>query len=128
MKTSILVAFATLLGPCIAVPAARSNTHSLHEKRDGVPIEWSKRSRAHAANVLPVRIGLRQRNLEHAERYIEDVSNPSSPNFGKHWTAEQVANTFAPLKETTDQVTEWLATSGVNRDRITFSKGMLDYQ
>ena len=52
-----------------------------------------------------------------------DISNPSSPNFGKHWSAEKVANTFAPARETTDKVIKWLKESGISEDRMSHSKG-----
>lgn len=43
--------------------------------------------------------------------------------IGKHWTAEQVANTFAPHQETKDAVTDWLIESGIDRSRLSFSTG-----
>jgi hypothetical protein len=63
-------------------------THSVHEKRDALPVAWTKHSRAARDAVLPVRIGLKQRNLEHADRFLEDVSDPDSPNFGKKHTLD----------------------------------------
>ncbi|KAF2232132.1 subtilisin-like protein [Viridothelium virens] len=120
--SSILVAVATLFSAA-AVAAPSNIKHLLHEKRDGNPHHWGKRSRAPSTGILPIRIGLRQRNLENAEEYIKDVSDPSSANFGKHWSAEKVANTFAPARETRDGVTDWLISSGINRDRITYSTG-----
>ncbi len=44
-------------------------------------------------------------------------------SIGKHWSAEQVANTFAPSQETKNAVTEWLAKSGIDLTRITYSTG-----
>lgn len=58
-------------------------SHVLHEKRDGMPMAWTKHSRAPKDTVLPVRIGLSQRNLEHSDRFLEDISDPDSPNFGE---------------------------------------------
>lgn len=83
--TKVLTALLFLGVLSIAVPSAASS-HSLvlHEKRSGLPQHWQKRSRAYSDFILPVRIGLRQQNLEHAERYLLDVSDPSSANFGVH--------------------------------------------
>ncbi|KAI1177804.1 peptidase S8/S53 domain-containing protein [Nemania sp. FL0916] len=106
----------------LAAPSP-SKGHVLHEKRDGKPHLWEKRDRAARSQVLPIRIGLRQRNLENAERYIYEVSDPHSPNFGTHWTAEQVANTFAPSTTTKNAVLNWLVDSGIELPRITLSKG-----
>ncbi|KAI9689385.1 MAG: hypothetical protein M1822_010036 [Bathelium mastoideum] len=120
--SSILVAVATLFS-AVTVAAPSNTKHVLHEKRDGNPHHWGKRSRALSDDVLPIRIGLRQRNLENAEEYIKEVADPKSPNFGKHWSAEKVANTFAPTQQTKDGVTDWLVSSGIDRSRISFSTG-----
>ena len=69
------------------------------------------------------RIGLKQRNLENLSKHVEDVSDPDSPNFGRHWSAEKIANTFAPLKETSEQTVQWLINSGVEASRIKHSTG-----
>jgi hypothetical protein len=57
-------------------------SHTTHEKRNTSLIAWKKDSRASKAEVLPVRIGLTQRNLEHGDRFLHDISDPDSPNFG----------------------------------------------
>lgn len=53
-----------------------------------------------------------------------DVSHPDSPNFGKHWSAKQVAETFAPSKEAVESVLQWLAESGITGDRVRQSQGL----
>lgn len=95
----------------------------VHEKRNGHPHEWTKRDRAHADQILPIRIGLQQRNLHLADEYLSDISDPRSPNFGKHWSAEKVAKTFAPSQEATGGVTKWLQDSGIHASRLSFSAG-----
>ena len=70
---------AGLVGLAAAVP---SETHAVHEKRDAAPFAWKRHSRAVKEQVLPIRIGLKQRNLEHADRFIQDVADPDSPNYG----------------------------------------------
>jgi tripeptidyl-peptidase-1 len=55
----------------------------VHEKRNALPVAWTKHSRAPKDTILPVRIGLTQRNLEHSDRFLDDISDPESPNFGK---------------------------------------------
>jgi tripeptidyl-peptidase I len=62
--------------------AAPSETHAVHEKRHAAPFAWKRHSRAVKEQVLPIRIGLKQRNLEHADRFIQDVADPDSPNYG----------------------------------------------
>jgi hypothetical protein len=104
--------------------SAPTTSHVLHEKRNDSPqTPWKRHSRAQGHEVLPMRIGLKQRNLEHAERYIDDIANPSSPNFGKHWSAEKVAEVFAPEKDTSNGVMNWLTTSGIDAKRLKYSTG-----
>ncbi len=43
--------------------------------------------------------------------------------IGKHWSAEKVANTFAPAKKTQDGVAEWLVEFGIDAERHTYSTG-----
>ncbi|CAE7195937.1 hypothetical protein P3342_009989 [Pyrenophora teres f. teres] len=99
------------------------STHTIHERRDALPAAWTKHSRAPRDAVMPVRIGLKQRNLEHGDRFLHDISDPDSPNFGKHWTAQQVANMFTPHPETSDATLEWLHSSGIDRTRVKHSHG-----
>lgn len=123
--------------------SAPSATHIVHEKRDALPVAWTKHSRAQKDVIVPVRVGLKQRNLEHSDRFLEDISDPDSPNFGKlaptaiaygpltinpgkHWTAERVANTFAPHPEASETTLDWLHASGINKKRIKHSVGGLN--
>ena len=70
--------------------------------------------------LLPVRIALAQSNLDDGEHLLLDVSNPQSPNYGKHWTAEEVAEYFKPSDETVATVRQWLVEfGGIDSDSIT---------
>lgn len=72
-------AITTLAGLAAALPHV---SHVVHEKRDGLPVAWDKHSRADADLTIPVRIGLKQRNLEEGARLLHDISDPDSANFG----------------------------------------------
>lgn len=50
-----------------------------------------------------------------------DVSHPDSPNYGNHYTAEQVKEMFKPSQESVDAVTDWLESEGIDRDRMKLS-------
>jgi tripeptidyl-peptidase-1 len=82
MRSSILLAAGVCFAGCFAAPTTDHGPFELHEKRDGAPHQWTKRTRALPEEILPVRIGLTQNNLHRAEEYILDVSDPLSPNFG----------------------------------------------
>ena len=59
----------------------------------------------------------------------DNSSHPESPNYAKHWTAEQVAAKFAPSEKSVDAVRGWLVASGISAERIAQSqnKGWLAF-
>ncbi|MCJ1325415.1 hypothetical protein MMC10_002078 [Thelotrema lepadinum] len=67
---------------------------------------------------MPVRIGLSGSNLERGYEYLMDVADPASPNYGRHWTPEEVSQTFAPSKAALNNTTTWLQDSGIASNRI----------
>lgn len=46
-----------------------------------------------------------------------DISDPTSPNFGKHWTSQQIHEIFSPTPEAVASVREWLNSSGIPNHR-----------
>lgn len=122
-----LTTLAVLVACVAAIPAP--STHAVHEEREHNPSRWVKRAKTPGAAVLPVRIGLSQRNLDNGDALLMDVSDPASPNYAKHWTPEQVVEHFAPTDETVEAVKEWLHSSGINPGRIAHSdsKGWLAF-
>jgi tripeptidyl-peptidase I len=56
-------------------------------------------------------------------------SHPSSPNYGRHWTSEKVAQTFAPDEDTITHVKNWLVSAGISPKRIrqSINKGWLTF-
>lgn len=56
-------------------------------------------------------------------------SDPLSPNYGKHWTAGQVHDMFAPSEASVARVRTWLEESGIARHRVVHSdnKGWLAF-
>lgn len=62
-----------LAAAAFTVAAPAPVTPVLHEKRESAPRTWVKRSRVDPTAVLPVRIGLRQRNLESGPTLLNEV-------------------------------------------------------
>lgn len=63
----------------LALPAAVP--HVVHEKRLINSNKWAVRDvKLNPRTTLPVRVGLKQRNLEHGHDFLMDVSHPSSSN------------------------------------------------
>lgn len=48
-------------------------------------------------------------------------SNPSSDNYGKHWTPEQILDHFRPHEDTISSVKKWLISSGISGHSIKLS-------
>jgi len=129
MHFSSLVVASALVAAAAASPID-SSPHTVHEKRDVIPAGWEKRDALDRRAILPMRIGLAQSNMDKGHLWLEEVSSPDSKKYGKHWTAKEVAEAFAPSKETVDAVTAWLASSGINPSRIKQSQGLnwLDFE
>ncbi|SMR49506.1 unnamed protein product [Zymoseptoria tritici ST99CH_3D1] len=74
-----------------------------------------------------MRIGLMQSNLETAEGYLMAVSHPGSPNYGNHWTADEVHEMFAPEDQAVQDVVAWLNNAGVGNVVHSDNKGWLAF-
>ena len=115
MLSTILTLGAIVVG---ALGAPTEVRHIQHEKRSAPPDGWAQHSKLDASHVLPMRIALTQSNLDKLDEILMEVSHPTSDKYGKHWTPEQVAETFAPRPETIEVVKEWLKSSGIGEDRV----------
>ncbi|KAG6902424.1 hypothetical protein C0995_000350 [Termitomyces sp. Mi166 len=120
-------ALASFLAICLAAPP-RTSHHVVHETRAVDPVDWRIVRRLEHDKVLPMRFGLRQRNLDRIEEMLMAVSHPESPTYGQHWTPSDVVKTFAPSGDTIAAVANWLADAGIARERLrlSVSKGWID--
>jgi tripeptidyl-peptidase-1 len=116
-----LVALAAVVAAAAAAP---SSVHVRHEKRDGIPDGWVKHSSMHRTSMMPMKVALRQGNLDKLDGYLMDVSSPDSTNYGKHWSHEAIAEAFAPSQETVKAVTEWLESAGIAPSRVSQSQSL----
>ncbi|CAK7270742.1 hypothetical protein SEPCBS119000_004242 [Sporothrix epigloea] len=98
------------------------DTHVLHERQ---PSSWARRwepaTRAPSDAILPMRIGLKQRKVDDGHNKLMAISDPNSPEYGKHMTAEEVIAFFAPHRSTVEVVVDWLTSAGIHIDRISQS-------
>ena len=109
----LIISVCGLAAGVAAAPTSKGK-HVVHERRGLAPTRWENLGKVNGEMLIPLKIALTQNNLDKAEEYLMDVSHPESPNFGKHWTAKQIAETFAPSQETADVVKEWLAEAGIS--------------
>jgi tripeptidyl-peptidase-1 len=119
MQSWLLVLWSSLLIMAAAKPSL--SPYVLHEKRHHVPDGWRHDRKHHHAAVLPLRFALTQPNIDNMGQYLEDVSDPDSPNYGNHWSMEKVAEVFAPSPETIAIVRSWLNNHGFAYERIRLS-------
>ncbi|CAA7266125.1 unnamed protein product [Cyclocybe aegerita] len=110
-----------LVGAALAAPALHS-THVLHEKRAAEPRGWTLTRRLESGKILPMRFGLVQQNLHKIEDMLMLASLPSSPKYGKHFTPQEIVDTFAPSRETISAVTDWLVEAGLAPERLRLSQ------
>lgn len=99
MKLSVLVVIGGLLAQASAAPAAPATVpYVVHEKRDTQATKWSRSTvKLPRDAIIPISIGLTQRNLKKGYEVLMDVSHPDSPNYGKHWSHQKVPIKLLPL-------------------------------
>ncbi|RDW79067.1 S53 family peptidase [Aspergillus mulundensis] len=114
---------ATVLG------STATGSHILHEQRDVLPDHWTKHSRLHGHEIIPVRIGLTQSSLDAGHDLLMELSDPKSPRYGKHLSQDEVHDLFAPAEESVEQVRAWLESEGIASTRISqsFNKQWLQF-
>lgn len=101
----------------------RFHERSVFERRSSTLTPgWARSNRLSPDTVLPLRIGLAQQNLDKLESELLAVSHPESPDYGKHWTPEEIVEFFKPKEESVQLVREWLTASGLEDGRHRLSK------
>ncbi|KAF8965082.1 subtilisin-like protein [Flammula alnicola] len=101
----------------------------VHEKRVAHP-DWHDSRRLEAHVGIPLRIGLRQQNLDALPDHLMSVSDPASSAYGEHWTHEKVVEAFAPSAGSHDTVRAWLMDAGFDENRlgVSYNKAWIEVQ
>ncbi len=95
------------------------STHVQHERHlPYLARRWAKRDKLRSTTMMPMRIGLKQFNLEAGHDRLMELSDKNSPNYGKHMTPEEVIEFFAPPQDTVDVIIDWIVAGGIARERI----------
>lgn len=68
------------------------------ERRESIPDGWVHNGPAPDITLLNLRIALIQSNPSGLQKALYDVSTPSSPNYGKHLTKEEVRRFIPPRR------------------------------
>ncbi|KAK4455418.1 peptidase S8/S53 domain-containing protein [Podospora aff. communis PSN243] len=96
-----------------AVPPAISPATQSRQKR--APVNDNQVLHFH------VGLGLDETRQDAAIRALLSVSDPDAPTYGRHWTATETAEFFAPPKHQIREVAQWLTGSGVPRKALRLS-------
>ncbi|KAH8592563.1 peptidase S8/S53 domain-containing protein [Bisporella sp. PMI_857] len=94
------------------------NRFVVHERRSPASASWKRVAALDSEKTLPLKIALKQGNLELAEEFLLSVSHPASPKYGRYWTPRDVAQKFAPAPEAVSSVFTWITDSGITPTRI----------
>jgi tripeptidyl-peptidase-1 len=115
------------LSPHAAVLKPRYGAFVTHERRSAHP-DWQDSGRLDPDVAIPLRIGLKQNNLDALPAHLMAISDPESPAYGAHWSHARVAEVFAPAADTHDLVRDWLADSGFGAEkvRLSYNKAWID--
>ncbi|KAG6916154.1 hypothetical protein DXG01_008206 [Tephrocybe rancida] len=116
---SLTPAFSKANPLTVHTPSARAG-YTIHE-RPVLPPNYHPTRRLPTSAPLPLRIALKQRNLDLLPELLLSVSDPESSTYGEHWTPERIASTFAPHEDAVRAVKGWLEMEGVNPQRIRHS-------
>ncbi|KAI1321095.1 subtilisin-like protein [Xylariaceae sp. FL0255] len=65
-----------------------------------------------------MRIGIKPKNYELGHDHLMRISDPTSSDFGAHWSAQEVHDFFSPSSETVSMIEDWLLSSGISRSRF----------
>lgn len=82
--------FITVALPFAGATLLNSRTMVLHERRDAVPSGFVKVGAAPKEETLTLRLGLVQRDTSGLEERLYAVSTPSSSEYGKFLSKEEV--------------------------------------
>ena len=115
----ILVVAATALASPIVDRAAQDLGPNKVVEKVTPPSQWKSTGAAHPSTTLQLQIGLKQNNIAGLQKKLADVSNPSSANYGKWLSKEEVETYTSPSALSLQIVHTWLAAYGISKSAIT---------
>lgn len=127
MFTAVLLATLSLFSQssCTSTSSKSIRSYVVHERRESTEaILWSKHKRMPRDEAIDIHIALAQRNNRLGEHLLMQVSDPQSPNYGRHWSSQQITEIFSPSNATVEATVSWITTTlGIDKDRLSLSAG-----
>ncbi|KZV71302.1 subtilisin-like protein [Peniophora sp. CONT] len=105
--------------PALALAAPSKRNMVVHESRQSIPSGFTKVGAAPADETITLRLALKQGDMAGLEERLYAVSTPSSAEYGKFLSKEQVEAFVAPKQDTTDAVNAFLTQAGLKSEVIT---------
>lgn len=83
-----------------------------------VPRTWSSKGAANSNITMLMQIALKQNNIDGLATKLMDISNPTSANYGKWLSKDELEVYTSPSVETVQTVKSWLSLYDINEDSI----------
>ncbi|ETW78237.1 serine protease S53 [Heterobasidion irregulare TC 32-1] len=90
----------------------------VHERRDSPPSGYANSGPASPNDTVHLRFALAQSNFQGLEDALYDVSTPSSAQYRRHLSKEEVEKFVAPTAETVLAVDGWLSSNGLTSTKV----------
>ena len=119
---SVLFLLVLHLSACAARPNWQSDfvvLESDHDIDSWHSDGWKRLNRASGDQMTSVTFALKQRDPEQLERLFWQISDPSSADYGKYLTLQELALVVAPTDETVFVVRSWLHANGIDTSKCT---------
>jgi tripeptidyl-peptidase-1 len=102
---------------CLVCAFASCNADTTYRKNGFVA---GRNMRGSLGPTFPVhvQIAIAQNNADLAAESLLKISDPTSPEYGQHWSAQKVATAFAPSKQSLKIVTDWLSSVDIPPARL----------
>jgi tripeptidyl-peptidase I len=85
------LSFIAVAGLLTSVSFSLAASYAAHEKRQVEDPRWLPRDAILVRRTpFHISIGLKQKKIHKGHDFLMDVSDSTSPNYGNHWTPEQV--------------------------------------
>ena len=88
---------------------------AVHEMLAAAPSGWQSTGAADDSTPVVLQIGLAEKNIDQLESKLMSVSDPRSPQYGNHFSKDDVESLFPPQDGAVDAVTAWLKSNGVSK-------------
>lgn len=86
----------------------------LKEKLEfGVPADFREIGRAEPSHPIQLHIAVKQQHTQQLQHILLDRADPTSSNYGRHLSFDQVNEIVAPSSSTLSAVTNWLQQTGL---------------